>query len=363
MPKLSLFFTRNVSVRQWKESGLLDRELRLYEKYIRAGWQVVFITYDSDRDFLGSLEVSGVQVFGKPYFLPGIVYSLIAPLLHRRALQNSAVFKTNQMDGAWTALLASLIFSGAFYCRTGYTITLFEKSCLKRFMFQVIERLMYTTCDISSVSSRGDRDYINGKYKLRKPPLVLNNYIDTDKFRKTCSWSGRVNDRILFVGRLNEQKNLFVLLFAAKSSGIGVDIVGAGEMREALAVYAIEHDVDVRFLGRVSNDLLPEIYNRYRYFALVSMFEGMPKSLLEALSCGCIPICSPVAGNKEVMAQLRVGINTAGTSVEAVKLAIERRHGSEESSDACCRLIEEEYSLSTYFQREATALEGIQGGQ
>ena len=45
-------------------------------------------------------------------------------------------------------------------------------------------------------------------------------------------------------------------------------------------------DVDVKFNGVVANDKLPDILNEYKYYILASNYEGMPKTLLEAMACG-----------------------------------------------------------------------------
>ena len=48
--KLALFFTRNVSMKTWLETGLLDREKLLYEKHLRSGAlaKVYWLTYGVD---------------------------------------------------------------------------------------------------------------------------------------------------------------------------------------------------------------------------------------------------------------------------------------------------------------------------
>ena len=49
------------------------------------------------------------------------------------------------------------------------------------------------------------------------------------------------------------------------------------------------------------NDKLARIYNQYRYFILPSYFEGMPKTLIEAMACGCFCIGTNVKGINEVI--------------------------------------------------------------
>lgn len=61
----------------------------------------------------------------------------------------------------------------------------------------------------------------------------------------------------------------------------------------------------IHYIGEVSN---PVDYMRHgNYFVLASYFEGLPISLLEALSVGCIPIVTPVGGCVDVVNDGRNG--------------------------------------------------------
>jgi hypothetical protein len=61
--KIVLFFTFDISLAIWSKSGLLQREIRIYQDLIRVhGIQVQFLTYGdkSDREFeeiLGDIEL------------------------------------------------------------------------------------------------------------------------------------------------------------------------------------------------------------------------------------------------------------------------------------------------------------------
>jgi glycosyltransferase involved in cell wall biosynthesis len=124
------------------------------------------------------------------------------------------------------------------------------------------------------------------------------------------------------VGRLAPVKNIFNLIEALSETGFTLDIYGDGQLREQLASKAKDLKIDLNFMGIVANDELPEILSRYHYFILPSLYEGMPKSLLEAMACGLVCIGTDVEGINEIIEDRINGFLANGTSTEALAKAI-----------------------------------------
>ena len=55
----------------------------------------------------------------------------------------------------------------------------------------------------------------------------------------------------------------------------------------------------------VPNDQLPELYSQHRYYAQLSMSEGFPNALAEAILCGCTPVVSAVGAMPMMVADDR----------------------------------------------------------
>jgi glycosyltransferase involved in cell wall biosynthesis len=51
----------------------------------------------------------------------------------------------------------------------------------------------------------------------------------------------------------------------------------------------------------VSNEELKDIYNKHEFYIQVSMSEGFPNAICEAMTCGCIPIGSNVGGLPDII--------------------------------------------------------------
>lgn len=59
---------------------------------------------------------------------------------------------------------------------------------------------------------------------------------------------------------------------------------------------------NVTLISNVPQAELLDIYNSHEYYLQLSMFEGFPNALCEAMLCGCIPIGSDVAAIPDIIA-------------------------------------------------------------
>mgnify|MGYP001818231337 CR=1 FL=1 len=60
---------------------------------------------------------------------------------------------------------------------------------------------------------------------------------------------------------------------------------------------------NLHLIDNVSQQELLDIYNNHEYYFQLSMFEGFPNALCEAMLCGCIPIGSNVAGIPDIIGE------------------------------------------------------------
>ena len=105
-------------------------------------------------------------------------------------------------------------------------------------------------------------------------------------------------------GRITRAKNQLVLCQAFQkliSEGRDVVLIISGTKQDSCIYAELEKYLSDRiiYLGE-RNDVL-ELLAESDAMCLPSIWEGMPIVLLESLSVGCVPICSPVGGIPEVV--------------------------------------------------------------
>lgn len=372
MTTLGVFFTRGVSLNQWVELGLFDREVLIYHEHLRNGLfkGIAWFTYGSEDDIVAARLVSegrlssAIRIVPRPnwfcYFgrSGNLIYMLLMPFLAWRWLRRCDVFKTNQMDGAIAALVTARLLRRPLFVRTGYTHSLFvdriySSDPLRRLLAVLTERLAFRYCDVASVSSRFDRDYVVERYGPDvRPPFVLGNYIDVDRFvPRRCK--SKLN-RLIFVGRLSPQKNLAAAIQACVQAQVGLDVVGDGPERKMLLELAHNLKADVRWLGILPNESLPELLDQYRFFFLPSLWEGMPKALLESMAAGLVCIGNDTTGINEVIEDGVTGYLSRGSNSTAMAKAIQRaRSGDVDVVSAAARdFVSRNFSLSAIARQE-----------
>ncbi|MDH5828683.1 glycosyltransferase [Sphingobacterium faecium] len=133
------------------------------------------------------------------------------------------------------------------------------------------------------------------------------------------------NDQQLFVNvaRIDAQKNQLNLVRAFKDRRPEINnavLLVLGDVRnEELyneIIAEIKGEPNIYLLGGVSN--VEDYLAASDAFILPSIYEGMPISLIEALSHGCVPICSPVGGITDMIEDGVNGFLTAGILVEDI---------------------------------------------
>ena len=161
-----------------------------------------------------------------------------------------------------------------------------------------IDKIIFISSDIK-------KELIENRFPIDKL-IHISNGVEVDRFRPPEVHERYNLKNVCFVGRLEEQKGVEYLIksmdiIRSKENDVKLFIVGDGQLRDNLKRLSekLELDNHIEFVGSV-NDVLP-YYNNARIFVLPSISEGMPLSLLEAMSCKLPVVVTMVGGNTEIV--------------------------------------------------------------
>lgn len=168
-------------------------------------------------------------------------------------------------------------------------------------------------------------------YNARALPLVSDGFESVKREIETFKKSNA--DKVfIHIGRFSELKNQEMLVRAFNSlDKKGYDftllIFGSG-FDEALDLKKIACH-RIHFLGVKHN--ITDYLMCADAFCLTSLVEGMPISLIEALYCGCYPICTPVSGPIDVIQDAHIGMLSSSfdekSYIKVLELFLHRNDG------------------------------------
>ena len=294
-----LFFTYDISLKDWEKSGLLDREIKFYKKlHEKYDIYFTFITFGDSRDTeiidLPFIKVEPIYEYisYKGNKLLRFFQSLTIPFKIKSIIQDSSLIKTNQLMGSWIAIIAKAIYKKPLIIRTGYDLLTFSKKNKKGFykiiFYSILTRLSLIYADIYLVSSKGDLEFLTKFSKKNSKKIKIRpNWVSKNE---SYSFNNRNKNNIISVGRLENQKNFNQLLSFFENSEYKIDIFGEGSLKEDLIYESKVKNVKLEIHNPIRNKDLLNILKSYKFFISTSLFEGNPKAILEAMASGCVVI-------------------------------------------------------------------------
>ncbi len=210
------------------------------------------------------------------------------------------------------ALMRGLLNFSLCVVAVGSDINL-ENSTIQR----LAKRVVFQNCARIFAVSWQLKDKIETQEGV--PVIVTPSSTDTSFFRPLDSKSilrkkwNIDNEKtvIAAVCRLDKNKAVDILIKALKNlNTTNTLLLVAGEGPEKKNLEALSTRLGIRgqvkFIGFKNRTELLELYNIADIFALSSYAEGLPRVLIEAMACGCIPIATDVGGVSSVVSD---GIN------------------------------------------------------
>lgn len=144
------------------------------------------------------------------------------------------------------------------------------------------------------------------EYHINTKIIIVNNGVNTNFF--IPAKNKKKEDYILYTGRLETRKGLIDLIESAKYvcqeyPDIKFVLTGKGTSKRYLErrINELGLKKNFYFAGFVNRSKLLEYYQNATVYVLPSYYEGLPTSLLEAMSCGMPSIATDVEGSSELL--------------------------------------------------------------
>lgn len=170
------------------------------------------------------------------------------------------------------------------------------------------EKTAVACADEIIVLSRAMQRYFWDTYQ--RQTVLIPNGIEKPILKKARlinqKWGLEKDSYILYLGRIVPEKGLEILIEAFKQVKTGKKLVIAGGPADTESFYRklkkmADGDQRILFTGFVQGRIMEELFSNSYLYCLPSDLEGMPISLLEAMSYGNCCLCSDIAECAEVL--------------------------------------------------------------
>jgi len=206
----------------------------------------------------------------------------------------------------WMGVVAKLITRRTKYIYSEHNLVTFYSKYnyyLSGLTYGFFDCVIFVSHEVGEIIRKMQRGWF---FKTKNTVTILNG-IDTNKF--LCTHRLQLDpSKTLTVGlvaRFRPQKRVdrwaeVAAVLCKKNPNIKFIMVGDGPDDEMLRKKIAELNLTgvIQLTGKLTDTY--QAYKQIDVFLLTSDFEGLPLALLEAMSCGCVPIVSNVGGIKQL---------------------------------------------------------------
>lgn len=301
-----------------------------------------------------------VELVGNKFGWHRFFYAFLLPLVHRDTLRDCLVVRGMQLTGALPALIAKYLFGLKVVINYGYdyaAVARTEGKYVRSWLLYILGMMTLPLCDAVIVTTSSLEQKVVAFYK--GTVVLIPNGVDTRLF----SPADRLPQEnvLLYVGRLEPQKNVAMLVYAAAKlrPTCHLLVIGQGSLKNDLTRLAKTLRVKLSIIDSVPHDELPKFFKRARLFILPSLIEGHPKSLLEAMSCALPVIGTDVSGTREVITHRQNGLvvkNTPESLADAIETLLANRKLSEHLGHQARQTVKRNYNITILSQRDVSLI-------
>ena len=307
-----IFFTYDYSLKMWEDEKILERELIYYNSILdkNKDFKFTFVTYGDEDDLVFVNQLDRIEVIPaytlinrSPNKLIRYIKSFLIPFYVNKKIESVDIIKQFQLLGSWISIIYKFLIKKPLVIRTGYDMYKFsiqdDKSIVKQFFYRSLTYISLIFSDFYTVTSKSDKDFLNNKFKVNNSRVVIRpNWVEVVK---TPSILNRPFNKILAIGRIEKQKNFQELLLAFENSNYKIDLYGEGTLKQQLSELSEKRNINVSFKGKIQFKDLQKVYSNYCFFVSTSIFEGNPKTILEAQAAGCVVVALREKNTEEII--------------------------------------------------------------
>lgn len=252
------------------------------------------------------------NIYDVPFQRSPLSFSNLAAYKKLRELVNSGKYDVIHTHTPVASFLSRMVCRNIEEIKIIYTahgFHFFKGAPLKNWLLYFpIERYLSKYTDILITMNK--EDFTISKDRLLAKDNISVSGVGLDVSRFSNSGISRTSVRqklgispseflIISIGELSHRKNHKVIIDAIKDLNVTYIICGKGDLEPFLHDKAKKNNARVKLLGHRSD--ICELLSASDLFIFPSIHEGLPVSLMEAMSCELPVVCSDIRGNNDLI--------------------------------------------------------------